>query len=100
MESDRTVKISVIIKKVKDIDPENEDNKICTLSSIRDLLERVSEENDESRLLDVIHLLNASKRSNEIMADAFCEVNREDLFSEKMESNDIIDNIIYQIINI
>lgn len=100
MESDRTIKISVIIKKVKEINPENEDNKIYTLSSIKDLLERVSEKGDESKLLDIIHLLNASKKTNEIMGDAFCDVNREDLLNEKMESNDILDNIINQIINI
>jgi hypothetical protein len=102
MDSNRKVKVTVLIKAVdkkqtKDIAHTDE---YRVLHQVARLFKEVSKDEDEVDINTILHLLKASKVSNEILADAFCDVEREDLFNEKLKSISTIDEIINIINNI
>jgi hypothetical protein len=102
MDTDKKIKVTVLIKAVdskqtKEIEHTDE---YRVLHQVKRLFKEVSGEADEVGKEEILHLLNASKLSNEIMADAFINVNREDLFDDKIKSILTIDEIINQINNI
>jgi hypothetical protein len=100
MDTNRKINVTVVIKKVRNIERDTyNDNKVGTLVNIENLLEKFEHTNEDIELKDLLHLLNASKQSHEIMADAYADVNREDLFDGEIESNDTIDEIINLINN-
>jgi hypothetical protein len=98
MDSTKKINITLTIKKVRNIDAEDDSNKLNTLINIEDLVDALSSKGNEADINDLLQLLNAYKQCNEIMADAFISVDRMDLFTEKVESNETIDFIINQII--
>jgi hypothetical protein len=100
MESNKKINVTLVIKKVRAIDANDDDKKLETLVNIEDLLDSLSLKGDEATLENLLLLLNASKQCNEIMADAFINIDRVDLFHEKLKSSEVIDKIINQIINI
>lgn len=104
MESNKKIKVSVIVKHVTDRQDKELANAngdaYTVMNQIRKLFDAVSLKNDEEEKETVLRLLNASKLSNEVMADAFAAVDREDLFDEKTNSISAVDEIIKIINNI
>lgn len=98
MDSNKKIKVSVVIRKVAD-HQQLEKSRTDSYNVLEDIKSLFGKLSDEEEKEDVTKLLRASKRSNEILADAFADVNREDLFNEKLDSIKIIDEIINQISN-
>jgi hypothetical protein len=102
MDSDRKIKVSVVIRKVVDrqdtCKADNEADAFFVLDNIKHLLNKTAVKSDDICVKDALCLLEASKLSNEIMADAFIDVDREDLLEQKIKSIDTIEDIINQII--
>jgi hypothetical protein len=94
----KKINVTLVIKKVRSIDSENNNNKLNTLVQAEELLDSLPLKGNEAETEILLRLLNAYKQCNEIMADAFIEIDRMDLFTEKVESNETIDHIINQII--
>ena len=96
MESDRKIKVTVLIKAVDDKQTKEiaHTDEYRVLHQISRLIKGLSADQDEVDKEPLLHLLNASKLSNEIMADAFVDINREDLFDQKIKSINTIDEII------
>jgi hypothetical protein len=104
MEPNKKVKVSVIIKYVSDKQSDTTAKKdsdgYLALNQIMKLLGGVSTKNDDEDKEKILHLLDASKLSNEIMASALIDTNCEDLFDEKVETIKSIDEIINKIKNL
>lgn len=102
METNRKIKVSVIIRKVDDsLDKcknDNEADAFFTLDTIKKLLTKTSVGSEDISAEDTVCLLKASKLSNEIMADAFIDINREDMLEQKIKTISTIDDLINQII--
>lgn len=102
METGRKIKVSVVIRRIdteQDTVTNKSDDSFTTLNSLKELLNKVADK-DEVDKKDLLHLINASKLSNEILADAYVDVNREDLFDAKLKSISALDKIINQINNL
>lgn len=103
MESGKKVKVSIIVKRVADLQDKELTNSngdaYLTLNYIKKLLYAVSLKSDEEDKEIVLDFLNAAIFSNEIMANAFAKIGREDLFNEKMATIEAIEQIINQINN-
>lgn len=101
MDSGRKIKVSVVIKRINEGKATNVRNNdsMDTLDHIKSLVNKVSNGEDIDKET-ILHLVKASKLSGEIMADAFCDVDREDLFESKMKSVSTLDELINQIINL
>ena len=99
METGRKIKVSVVIRRVDAEQTNDNTDKSSVLNNLKDLLNKVASD-DEVDKKDLLHLINASKLSNEILADAYVDVNREDLFDAKIESISALDKIINQINNL
>ena len=102
MNSDK-IRVSVIIKYVSDKQDKEITNKdgdeYTVLNQIKKLFGEEPSDDEEEDKETVLRLLTASKLSNEIMASALADANREDLFDEKVETIESIQGIINQIIN-
>jgi hypothetical protein len=101
MESDKKIKVHIVLKCIDNkrtnrgqIVNTTEDN---VLQQLKDLFTSVSGGKDEVETKDILRLLSASKLANESMADAFANINCEDLFDHKMDDVSIIEDIIKQI---
>jgi hypothetical protein len=99
MATDRKVRISVVIRQTntKQSHVHCDSDAYNVLDEIKKLIGKMSPNDDEVDTDSVIHLLKASKLSNEIMADAFIDVERSDLFESKIESIAALDELINQI---
>jgi hypothetical protein len=104
MEPIKKIRVSIVLKSVSDQQDKaitNADgDAITALSTIKKTLDALATKNDEEEKGTILHLLSASKLSQEVMASAFAEVNREDLFEEKFNTISSIDAIINQINNL
>jgi hypothetical protein len=98
MESTKKIKVSILIKFISDkTDKELSDHNtdgFLALSQIRGLLNAVSLKKDEEDSDTVLNLLKTARLSNEIMADKFLDIDREDLFWERMKIIDSINEVI------
>ena len=103
MGSDKKIKVSIVIKKVTDRqDMELNDSNAdayTVLDQIKKLFGTVTMNKDEEEKDTVLNLLAAARLSNEVMADAFIDINRIDLFEEKANTVRAINEIINQINN-
>jgi hypothetical protein len=101
MESNK-IKITVVIRKIDDEQEKlsHDADSYDVLNTIKNLFKKTEKKENEVDLTEVLRLLDAHKLSNEILADAFCEVNRDDFFTEKVESNEAINKVINQIKNL
>jgi hypothetical protein len=103
MESNRKIKVSVIIKYVGDKQDKATADKdadgMLTFSEVRRVLNAVSLKNDEEDKELILHLLRATKTSSEVMANAFIDAGRDDLFDEKVKTIEAVNEIITQINN-
>jgi len=96
MESNRKIKVSIVIKRVSDEKSKTligKDENV-TLQTIEKILKAINSKNDEESVDKLLNVLGASKLSNEVMASALADVNEEDLFNEKIDSIMSIDEII------
>lgn len=104
MEPIKKIKVSIVVKKVSDRQDkeiaENNGDAYLVMNQIRKLLDAVRLKNEEEDKEVVIKLLNAAKLSNEVMANAFAEIDRDDLFGEKYNTITAIDEIIETINNL
>lgn len=101
MEPSKKIKVSVIVKYVadkqdKELADKNGDGYLA-LSQVKKALDAISLKSDEEDREKVLHLLDAAKRSNEVMASALIDIDREDLFDDKVMTIDAIDEIINKI---
>jgi hypothetical protein len=105
MDSNKKVKVTVVIKSVSDhrdieITKNNNGDGFLEMNQLNRLLEKISADGDEQDLDKILHLLNATKTSNEVMASALVDAGREDLFDEKVNTINAVDEIINQIVNL
>ena len=103
MDSTKTLKVSVVIKKVTDRqDKELADSNgdaYAALDQFKKLFGVVVRDKDEEKKDTILNLLAAARLSNEVMANAFIDIDRIDLFDEKANTVKAIDGIINQINN-
>jgi len=105
MESEKKVRISVVIKYVTDkheaipVEDLGRD-KSFTLDQLATLLNSFSSKQDEEPKEKVVALLGNFKYANEILANALIDADREDLFDEKLDTIESVDDIIKQIQNL
>lgn len=103
MESNKKINVRIIIKKVSDRQDHeianNNGDAYLMMNQIRKILDAVSLKSDEQDKDKVIRLLNAAKLSNEIMADAYIDIDRTDLWEDKLNTINAINDIIKTINN-
>jgi hypothetical protein len=98
MEPTRKVTVSIVVKRITDTQEHRAANRASNqymeLQSVKNILNSISETNKEEDLSKVLRILSAAKHSNEVMATALIDADREDLFDEKVETIHTIDDII------
>jgi malonyl CoA-acyl carrier protein transacylase len=98
MEPTRKIKVSIVVKQVTDrqdieIADKNSDSYLV-LTGVKRTLDSFNNPADEESSEKILRVLDAAKLSNEIMASALIDVDREDLFNEKVDTIRSIDDII------
>jgi malonyl CoA-acyl carrier protein transacylase len=98
MEPTRKIKVSIVVKQVTDkqdieIADRNSDGYLV-LAGVKRALDSFNNPADEESSDKILRVLDAAKLSNEIMASALIDVDREDLFNEKVDTIRSIDDII------
>jgi copper homeostasis protein CutC len=99
MESPRLVKISVIVKHVTDQQDEailhdKNSDAYLVLAGVKRVLDSMSVTKEEESVDKLVRVIDAAKLSNEVMASALIDVDREDLFNEKIETIKSLDDVI------
>ena len=97
---DKKIKLNVVIKfigerqdKVTELDKFDSDQFIA-LAGVRRTVNAYGLKEEEVEKDKVVKLLEAAKWSEEIMANAFIDAERDDLFEDKMKSVNILDEIM------
>jgi hypothetical protein len=98
MESNKVIKVSIVVKHITDnmdveIADKNSDGYLV-LAGVKRALDSFNNPADVEQSERVLRVLDAAKLSNEIMASALIDVDREDLFNEKIATIDSIDDLI------
>jgi hypothetical protein len=95
--ANQKVKVSVIVKYIDEKNTnlsEYNTDKGLTLDQLTLLLSDLSQKNDDEDKEKLVALLGRFKFANEILADALIDADREDLFEEKLDTIESVDDII------
>ena len=103
MEPNKKIRVSVVVKYVSDKQDKDIINKesdgYLALDQLKRLINDFSK-GDEEEKEDVLSLLRATRTSNEVVANALINVDRADLFEDKLQTIKNIDEIINQILSL
>ncbi|MBE3085872.1 MAG: hypothetical protein IMZ64_06615 [Bacteroidetes bacterium] len=103
MEPNKKIRVSVVVKYVSDKQDKDIINKesdgYLALDQLKRLISDFSK-GDEEEKEDVLSLLRATRTSNEVVANALINVDRADLFEDKLQTIKNIDEIINQILSL
>ena len=97
---ERKIKVNLVIKRVDDQQDKeltgitHNSEAFVSLMNIREMLNAVGLKEEEVTEEKLVRLLKAYKLSQEIIASAFIDIERDDLFDKKMKSVDQVDEII------
>jgi hypothetical protein len=101
MDPSKKIRVRILVKQVSDRQDEElkkaNGDAYTVLNELRKLLSSMTLLKDEENKDVVLNHLNAAKFANEIMANSYANLNRIDLFNEKVATITAIDDIINQI---